>query len=232
MYNLLYLDSGAFSVSTGTSTITLDEYLRYLKLYGKMFDETFNLDDKFDDPDHNWQNQVHLEQHLPPKLKKPIPVVHNSTDPFGEFETYYRDYDYIAVGSDRMPKDDFFKKIKDKYPTLKIHMFGNLNHKMLMKHKPYSADAATFAYEAKHGGLLYWRSKENKLYSLDVGAREKKDMSKIHINKFKYRKEVFSFLDSTFRYKYQDVLTSPVARMMVNFYSLNQFEAYINSLKT
>ena len=73
MINKLYLDSGAFSVAGGRSKITVTEYSKYLKLYGDRFDQYFNLDDRFDDPDHNQYNQQYLEEHLPPDVKKPIP---------------------------------------------------------------------------------------------------------------------------------------------------------------
>ena len=72
MINELYLDSGAFSVATGKSKITITEYSRYLKLYGNKFTQYFNLDDRFDDPDHNQSNQQYLEEHLS-GAKKPIP---------------------------------------------------------------------------------------------------------------------------------------------------------------
>ena len=230
MRGLLYLDSGAYSVATGKSHITVDEYLRYLNLNGKAFDETFNLDDDFNDPEHNWQNQVYLEKHLSRDIKRPIPVLHDSRDPFAEFETYYDEYDYIAVGSNKKAGDGFFKKMKAKYPDVKIHMFGNLDRKMLLEHRPYSADSASFAHATTFGEMYYWHPEKKKEYRLYLGGREKKGDNGIHFNEFEHKKEVEKFLNNVFGYRYQDLLVLPGAGWIVNFYFMKQLEDHINSL--
>lgn len=175
MIGLLYLDSGAFSVSTGRSTISVSEYSAYINRYGHLFDEVFNLDDDFEDPDHNLENFLYLSQHLPPKRKKPIPVVHNIKDPFGEFESYVElGCDYVAIGSNKKLKDDVFKKIKDKYPDARLHMFGTLDRKMLMTHRPYSADSASYARAAAMGTIFYWHPSEKRRgtrFMLENGIR-------------------------------------------------------------
>jgi hypothetical protein len=125
--NELYLDSGAFSVAGGRSKITITEYSKYLKLFGDKFDQYFNLDDRFDDPDHNQYNQQYLEKTLPERPKKPIPVVHDTSDPFAEFSYYAAlDHDYIAIGSTINIPDDTMVRIKDTYPNVKIHLFGKI----------------------------------------------------------------------------------------------------------
>ena len=43
MIDSLYLDSGAYSAATGRANITVTEYQTYLKLYGNLFDQYFNL---------------------------------------------------------------------------------------------------------------------------------------------------------------------------------------------
>jgi hypothetical protein len=229
MFALFYLDSGAFSASTGKSTITIEEYAQYLNQYGVLFDETFNLDDKFHDPDHNWQNQVYLETHLSKRIKRPIPVLH-ADDAFKEFETYYADYPYIAVGSNQKAGDAFFKKIKAKYPKLRVHMFGNLNRKMLLKHRPFSADSSSFAKEAGFGLISYWRPTDKKEYRVRVGEREKGDKKIPHFMEFKYRKELEAFLHDTLGYEYRDLLSKKETQWIVNLYFLTEFEKYVNSL--
>ena len=69
MIKELYLDSGAYSVEAGKSKITITEYLKYLSLYGDKFNQYFNLDDKFNDPEHNQSNQEYLESILPRDAK-------------------------------------------------------------------------------------------------------------------------------------------------------------------
>jgi len=248
MYNLLYLDSGAFSANTGKSKIDVHEYLQYLNLNGKPFDVTFNLDDNFSDPEHNWQNQVYLEKHLSKGIEKPVPVLHDAQDPFAEFERYYADYPYVAIGSNRNVAKNFFKKVKGKYPRLKVHLFGNLSGEMLLKYRPYSADSAFFVHTSKFGVIYYWDPQEKKEYPIDLGEREKNVEVRVegwrriyktkkkkqgnvpHFSKFKYRGKLEKFLRHTFGYEYHHLLSSWEARYVVNLYFIDQFQNFVNSL--
>jgi hypothetical protein len=231
MIDGLYLDSGAYSVSTGKSKITVSEFLWYIKRYGNLFDAVFTLDDAFDDPEHNLINQLYLEKGLPKFVKVPIPVVHDPENPFEELKMYADlGHDYIAIGSNKKLKDEVFEKIKKKYPNLKIHMFGNLNIKMLKTHKPYSADSAGYAHAPKHGEIYYWKPDEEKQYKIYVGGREGR-ANLHHFNQFKHKKELVDFLSNTFEYTQQDLLTNTEANWVVNMYFFNQLEDYINSLK-
>ena len=115
MIDTLYLDSGAFSAATGRAKVSVSEYRSYLKLYGHLFDEYFNLDDDFDDPGHNQWNQQFIEAGLHKKANKPVPVVHNQDKPFGEFAEYAElGYKFIALGSTNKVGDDFYKRIKER----------------------------------------------------------------------------------------------------------------------
>lgn len=229
MINLLYLDSGAYSVSTGKSHIETYGYRHYLKKYGLKFDGCFNLDDRFDDPYHNFINQAYLEDNL---SMVPIPVVHDSVDPFGEFETYAGlGHSFIAIGSSGSVavKDRLLTKAKEKYPDVKIHLFGDLDRTLLEKHRPYSADSASWAHQAgKGGGIYYWRPSENKSYRYNIGARESVKGSQ-HIKLSPFWEEIQAFLYDTFRYEYNDLQNYEV-RWILNFYYNHQYESYLNSL--
>ena len=132
MINELYLDSGAFSVAGGRSKITVTEYCKYLKLYGEQFTQYFNLDDRFDDPAHNQWNQEYLEKKLTGDVKKPIPVVHDTEDPFAEFSQYVDSgHDYIAIGSTIDVPDETMVRIRETFPDVKIHLFGKIAVKNL-----------------------------------------------------------------------------------------------------
>jgi hypothetical protein len=225
----LYLDSGAFSASTGKSIITISEYRRYLQRYGKYFDAVFNLDDDFTNPDHNYNNQVYLEKGLQGTGILPIPVVHDPEKPFEELKKYAdQGHSYIAIGSSEKLPDDTFMKIKDQYPDLKIHMFGNFNRRMLFTHKPYSADSAEYVHAAGYGNILYWDPNENKEYKIWVGGVEKEDPSLVHFNQFEKQKELEEFLFKTFQFEYKHVLASAEARWIVNLYFFKQLEDAIN----
>jgi hypothetical protein len=230
MIDLLYLDSGAFSASKGRLRLTVSEYRRYIKRYGPLFDAVFNLDDDFNNPDHNFNNQAYLEEALSGTSVRPIPVIHDQSDPFEEFEIYAKQgHSYIAVGSNSKLPDDVYKKIKDKYPKVDIHMFGSLNRKMLMNHKPYSADATTWAIQAGNGRIYYWDPEDQKDYLIYIGEREVRDESIETFDGFHHKTELEAFLSEKFSYDRNDLLTSATARRIVNLFFFKQLEDFINA---
>jgi hypothetical protein len=235
MIESLYLDSGAYSVATGKSKISITEYLTYLKLYGHHFDEYFNLDDEFDNPNHNQSNQQYLEKELLPlRAKRPIPVVHDE-EQIIEFEEYVElGNNFIAIGSDPAIKIVDLQKIMNKFPDVNIHMFGNIKREMLVKCKPYSADSATWAHNSMYGGIAFWDPDEQKDYKIYMGTREIEDPEKdwTHFKKFKHRKKLEAFLHDTFGFQYRDLLPRDGAynRHIVNLYFFYQFQEYLNTI--
>jgi hypothetical protein len=230
MIDTLYLDSSAFSMSKGKFKMTVSEYLRYIRRYGSLFDYVFNLDDNFNNPDHNFNNQVFLEEKLSKVGLRPIPVIHDRANPFQEFEAYVKQgHEYIAIGSNSKLPDDVFKEIKEKYPEVNIHMFGSLNRNMLLNHKPYSADATTWAIQAGNGKIYYWDPIDEKDYLIYLGEREVKDKSIISFDNFHHKPELVSFLTEKFSYDRNDLLTRYEARRIVNLYFFKQLEDYINA---
>ena len=230
--NLLDLDSGAFASSTGKCIISLQGYLRYLQLYGHKYDTVFNLDDAFANPTHNLQNQLYLEKGLADTDILPVPVIHDKANPFGEFEMYAEmGHQYIAIGSagSRSSKDQLLTQAKEKYPDIKIHLFGDLDRYLLEKHHPYSADSASWAHQAGvGGGISYWRPSENRQYNFNIGGRDSVKESE-HIKLSPLWEEVRAFLYDRFRYEYNDLFKYQ-ARFVLNLYSLKQYEDYLNSL--
>jgi hypothetical protein len=239
MIDLLYLDSSAYSVYKGTIKVSVSGYSLWVNRYGEPFDEIFNLDDDFSDPERNLQHQLYLEKNLPAGRKKPIPVVHDPVDPFEEVKMYVGlGYDYIGIGSTMKSKDKLFNQIKKEYPDLKVHLFGDLTRKTLITHKPYSADSTGYAESAKRGTILYWHEGEQKEYGLDLGERDRKADEKpgkgggkiVKLKDFKYRKEFEEFLFKTFKYRTRDLIASSEAKWVVNCYFMKQLEDYINGL--
>jgi hypothetical protein len=232
MIGLLYCDSGAFSANKGKLKLTISEYRRYIQRYGHLFDAVFNLDDDFNNPGHNFNNQAYLEETLSEKSVRPIPVIHDRDDPFEEFEIYVKQgHDYIAVGSNSRLPDDVYKKIKDNYPDVKIHMFGSLNRKMLMNHRPYSADATTWAVQAGNGRIYYWDPIDQDDYLIYIGEREMKDESIRTFENFHHKAELEAFLSEKFGYDHNDLRTSTDARRIVNLHFFKQLEDFINASK-
>lgn len=235
MISLLYLDSGAFSVFTGKSQVRVHEYRLYIRRYGHLYDQVFNLDDRFDDPEHNLRNQQLLEEDLPSTCKKPIPVIHDENDPFGEFEMYVTlGHDYIALGSmgaEKRISPEVLDRIRKEYPKARVHMFGNLDLKMLETYRPYSADSAGWAHKAgKGGGIHFWNEREKKLLSLNLGMRTSTEKRKDFVKKLPNWPKIEGQLKSTLGYGYEELATSYIARQVTNLYAFSEYEDYLNSL--
>ena len=235
MMEQLFLDSGAYSVYTGKLKISVIEYLRYLKVYGDRFDGYFNLDDDFDDPDHNQLNLQYLEEGLPQGAMRPIPVVHNTKDLFDEFEYYAQmGHQFIALGSTVRIPHNVYEQIIQKYPQVRVHLFGNLRRTIIFKYRPYSADSSEWAKAAANGVINYWDNDDNKEHHIWVGGRDKPPPKPvIPFTDFKYRDKLESFLSDTFGFRYPaDLmpLKAHLNRQIINLYFFKQLENYVNSL--
>lgn len=235
MVLLVYLDSGAFSKFTGRATHTVYEFAEYVKEYGDQFDGVFNLDEYFDDPLRNFFNQMTLERALGVQTnRKPIiPVVHDQKDPLNEVAIYVdQGHDYVAVGSNL--GDKALEGIQQKYPDLKLHMFGNFNRKMLQKYRPYSADSASFIHMARHDLMYYWDDVNSKEYTIRVGKRhkEKLDGGIYDFVSFPDRDRLEKFLENTFGYSHAALLDDEHKIRVANLYFFKQLEDYINAAGT
>jgi hypothetical protein len=232
LINLRFLDSGAYSASTGNSKIDVFGYGNYLNRFGHKYDGCFNLDDRFDDPTHNLQNQLYLESSLIGKPTRPIPVIHDKKDPFGEFEMYVGlGHRFIAIGSSasKASKDQLLEQAREKHPDVRIHLFGDLDRYLLEKHRPFSADSSSWAHKAGvGGGIYYWRPSEKKQYHYNIGGRDSIKGSQ-HIKLSPFWEEIRAFLYDTFRYEYNDLFKYQV-RWILNFYFFKQYEDYVNGL--
>lgn len=232
MIGLLYVDSGAYGVFTGNIRIDVHEYLDFLNVFGEKFDAFFTLDDRFDNPEHNLFRQLYLEKGLAKKKLLPIPVIHDEKDPMNEFEMYADlGHTYIALGSrgeDKQISPDFLDKIQKEHSNIKIHMFGNLNRKMLFKYRPYSADASTWAVLAGMGMILYWDPEDKKEYKIYAGTKSRKTGDFVHYKDFHKKDRLDSFLSRTFKWKYEDLFKTE-NRQVVNLYFFNQLETHLST---
>ena len=233
LINLLVLDSGAYSVFTGKTKISVKEYGLFLKRYGDLCDHCFSLDDKFDDAAHNFENQMILENVLEGKDWRPIPVVHD-WDAFKEFEMYVNlRHNYIALGSmgeKQRISLDILGKIRTEYPDINVHMFGTLNFEMLRKYRPASADASTALKQAGQGGsIYYWRTSENVGYDFNVGGKDSKTCELKHIKKSPLYDEMSEFWRKQFGYTFDTIVSDSSARQIINLFYFTQMEDYLNS---
>jgi len=228
MIDSLYLDSGAYTASQGKVSISLSEYRRFTYRFGHLFDEYFTLDDHFEDPEHNRNNQYYLEEGLPTGLKRPIPVIHDMNDPFREFSEYVDEgHDYIAIGSN-MPSA-VLDKIWSEFPEVKKHVFGKLNRKLLFTYKPYSADASTWAKSVGFGKIHYWDPEDQKEYQVNLGEREGAQDNRVNFDSFHHKPQLEAFLHDTFGYSRTQLISDILAKQIVSLYFFNQLEEVINA---
>lgn len=228
MLDSLFLDSGAYTLNKNgfKSSSSLSAYKKYITMFGHLFDHVVSLDSDFNNPDKNFNNQMFLEKDLPSNVPRPIPVVHDVENPFEEFESYAdQGHNYIAIGSNKKKKDDLLKRIKKKYPKVKVHVFGDLSLNLLRKHKPDSADSANWGHAAAHGNILFWDEEKMEDITVYVGDREKE--SKHHYNN--YKDKLDPFLWKTFKFEYKDLLAREANKMIVNLYFYKQLENYLNA---
>ncbi len=236
MIDSLILDSGAYSVAMGKSKISITEYKHYLKRYGHLFDHVFNLDDKFDNPEHNQRHQDYLQKDVA-RERWPIPVVHSEDDPEGEVQIYVNlGHEYIALGS--LGKNKKFDvetvaRVMEKFPTIKFHLFGNFDREILIKCRPFSADSATWGHHAGYGSVYFWDSDEKKEHSIYLGKRDTEQQpGQVHYRDLdsKLKGKFDNFLASTFGYDYALIMSNETPMQLVNVYFFTQLESYINSL--
>ena len=191
----------------------------------------------FDDPQHNLHNQMFLEKGLEGKSWKPVPCIHDEEDPLGEIETYIKmGHQYIALGSlgpKKKISPQVLDSVKEKYPDHRFHLFGSLNRDVLLKYRPYSADASSWAAAAAKGSFYYWDAEDEKEYLIDVESVEKQDKASggknVLYRNFHHRKQLEEFLRETFQFTYQDLLSKTLHLQMVNMYFFTQLEEIINN---
>lgn len=229
---MLFLDSGAYSANKGLSRITRDECAEFRKRYWHLFDQDFNFDDKFDDPEHNFQNQLYIEE-AAPGVRRPLPVLHDAKNPLDELKMYVDlGYDYIALGSGNKKTGNMvLDKVKADYPDLKIHVFGRLQLAMLERYRPCSADGAHFAHIAKTGTILYWDEEEGAAHKVYVGGQQKspdgKDIE--HFQPFIRNHTGFRhMIENIFGYTHLDLLTDYRKRQIINIYFYEKFAEHLN----
>ena len=101
---------------------------------------------------------------------------------------------------------------------------------MLANFKPYSADSATWAHMAGFGSIFYWDPDDKKEYKIYLGTKDKKEEGHVHYKKFEHKNKLEAFLNTTFQYKYSDLLPRGAVekRQVINLYFYKQLEEYFN----
>lgn len=219
----LFLDSGAFSVSTKKVKISLDEYIKFLKSNEEYIDYYASLD-VINDEDlslDNWR-----------KMRKeglnPIPVFH-----IGEREDTLKEYldncSYIGLGG--VAKESqysrllFFERIFNQFPNRKkvgFHAFGVTAFWILERFPWRSVDSTLIAVNARMGRIFLGRG-INQFKAYTISERAKQENLQEGEKENIIRKEfALSNLDYEKAKKGND---EGIAERQ--FFSLYQFEKYL-----
>ena len=232
LIDLLYLDSGTYTAQKSKIDLTVDEYLNFLDYSGRLFDQYFNFDDQFENPDHNEENQLYLVEQLPASAKRPIPVLHDEKNPIDELESYI-DMGYldIAIGSNVRARSKVLDTANTKHPNLRIHVFGSHALKMLETFKPYTADSATYIRQASTNMIYFWDWINKKTHYVYIGGKDRNmSGSMIHYNVLYQQNAGFKALMNKLGFNHRTLFDSWMSRWIVNLYFFTEFEKYVNSL--
>ncbi|MBN1181798.1 MAG: hypothetical protein JXB49_05880 [Bacteroidales bacterium] len=211
----IFLDSGAFSAHILGKTIDIQDYIRFLKDKGDLFDTYANLDvisvngysGNRTTADKTLQNQKIMEK----AGLHPLPVFHYG-EPFEFLQYYLNNYDYICLGGQYDSRlrswlnECFSKYICDSKgkPIVKVHAFGIFKTELLLTYPFYSSDATTWRVIGNNGSICVPRKKngicvyDKNPYIIPVSTKNpKRFKTGKHIDTISYidRKYVLNYLN-------------------------------------
>lgn len=168
----LMLDSGAFSAWTRAQSISVYDYIEFIKYYGHLFNSVVSLDvipGEYGKRKTQKDIQTALEQsyenHLIMKDAglKPIPIFHQYED-MSYLERMIEDgEDYIGIsptGDNISMNLRWFENVfnvitdSDGYPIVKTHGFGVTSIPIMLRFPWYSADSLSWVMQSGFGCVL------------------------------------------------------------------------------
>lgn len=148
-FDILF-DSGAFSLWRRGIPIDIQNYCKYLKMYGI---EKYIVLDKIGDHIETMINQKIMED----AGMNPIPVYHLNSPIENLYEICER-YPYVClggtVGSHISVRLNFFTEVFKHFPNHKFHGLGLTDARIIKKFPFYSIDSTTWLCAAKTGNIL------------------------------------------------------------------------------
>jgi hypothetical protein len=158
----IILDSGTWTLNkakgVGVPHLTLDNYMRYLKRFGHLFDFYISFDSNFTEAgvEENQYNQMVLED----AGLHPVPVVHDIYGP--EIDQYINaGYKRIALGSSQIRTQRDMAHVMRRLDGtgIKIHTLGKSGFNLLGYFLIDSSDSAMWAREGGYGYLCWLNPK-------------------------------------------------------------------------
>jgi hypothetical protein len=174
----LMLDSGAYSIHTGTSKLTFYDYVDFVQRFGKTFDlvVSFDVIGNAESTYNNYKDMIALG------LDHVIPTYHYGS-PVEYFDKYCKMTDYVALGgivthpsNPRLTMKIIEKVIERKPKDVKLHCFGVGSAPILKKWGRYieSVDNTTWLAMAKKLGAAVTRYGKLGVYYVDPNHRQTK----------------------------------------------------------
>jgi len=161
----VFADSGAYSAMTQGAAISCNEYIEWCHKWRKYFVAIANLD-VIGNAEATLVNQQEMEAAGIPA----IPVYH-AGEPWHFFESYCRDYPYVALGgtagmttSKLFPWHiKCFKHVRDAGLDTKFHAFGMTSLKIMLGLPWYSVDSSSWGSGYRFGTLRLFDPRINKM---------------------------------------------------------------------
>ena len=211
MIHSIILDSGAWTAAKGTVLLSLEGYISYVEMNGRLFDRHFNLDTDFSDNgfDNNIVHQIKMER----AGLKPVPVVHNLFDREIDYYVQSGKYDWIALGSSQTTNFDDLQyavyRIKKGNPHIRIHWFGGSRFEWLCQLPIASCDTTSWAATGKFRSIMFWNPDVqglNKSHSIHTSGMIKEiEAGKYEYVTYPWKKELDAYLQESFGLTFQDL---------------------------
>jgi len=151
----IILDSGAFSVASGRSKHTIDDYIKFLHKHKNEVEWYANLD-VIGNAKETYDNQKEMEK----QGLRPVPTFHYGSD-FKWLKKYKEEYTFIGLGglvpyTKRKPKlhqhlNKCFSIIK---ADIKAHGWGITSPETLLRYPFYSTDSTSWLKFGAYGTVL------------------------------------------------------------------------------
>jgi hypothetical protein len=235
----IILDSGTFSLNfakgVDRSFVTLENYIRYLKRFGHLYDWYANFDEDFTPYGFakNLENQKTMEY----AGSDPDPVVHDIYGP--EIDYYIKNgYQRVALGSSQINSEADLETALSRFEGtgIKIHLMGKVGYKYLANFPVHSADTAGWARDGGYGFLLYWNpekeapDKTDRIYLEEIIKGG--PVNKTVYSTYQYRDQLDDFLGNTFGLTYHDMIgpNRSKNKQLVNTYYFAQLEDIITDI--
>lgn len=160
--NELFLDSGAFSVSTQGHEIDIDRYAKFIQNSDGLWDHVANLDvipGKGVSPASAAEKSYHNLRHLEERGCTVVPCFHMG-EPYRYLERYIERYDYIALGGMVKARKELlaswldwcwlnYLTYEDGRPRVKVHGFGLSSYWAATRYPWQSMDSCSWILNCK-----------------------------------------------------------------------------------